>query len=1285
MHGTWRWIWAAAAAVFLPGPVGADVVQIPADRDNTLYEDGGGNLSNGSGARLFAGRTLSHGARRTLLHFDLNAYLPPGSAITSAVLRLNASLTAGAGQSHPLRRVTQSWGEGASDAGDPGGDGAPSAAGDATWLHTFFNTSLWSSAGGDLSAVTSAITVVSGTGAYTWSSPQLAADVQDMLDNKAGNFGWGLLGNEAAAGTAKRFDSREHSTAANRPTLTVGFVRPAAPPLERITHSARLLPESEVSPVTNDFIGAGLFAYDRSTRTLHVFALHNVTNANAAHIHGPAGAGTNAGIVFTLSNGPIITNAFVLTAAQETALLDGLYYVNVHNADFPGGAIRGQILVRDQFGAALTGAGQVPPATNAFFGIGVFAYDRPTRALDYLVVHDVTNASAAHFHGYVPAGENAGAVVDLGLGSNPLRGVTMLDASLEAALRIGHLYVNVHSPDFPAGAVRGQLGTIGALGAVTHTAQLEPSQEAPPQTNDFSGVGLFSLDRPTGRLEYFIQHNVTNASAAHFHGPAGVGTNAGILIDFGLPTSPISGVALLSPAEVVQVLGGLWYVNVHNTAFPGGAIRGQVLPGHDFATRLAGREETPPVTRAEAGAGVFQYDYTTRELSYRIEHDVRSPTVAHIHGPAVEGVAAPALYFLSGFTSPIAGSVVFGPADELNLLKGRLYVNVHSATDPAGAVRGQILAPEAVPSLALTAALTPDQETPPLTNDFSGTAVLSYHRASRLLSWVIEHNVADMTAAHIHGPAPTGTPAGIVFGLGGPGNPLRGRRVLTAAQEKELLGGRYYINIHNPEFVPGAIRGQIRATDAFGAVLQGRQEEPPRPTAATGAGIFSYHYPSRTLAYRVEHSVAGASAAHIHGPALPGVNAGIVEGFPGPASPIAGAAALTAEEEQDLFNGLYYVNVHSPTYPGGEIRGQLQAIEPIPAYTHSAVLEDAQEEPPVTNGFSGVGLFAYDCGARILKLEIHHSVTNASTAHIHGPAGSGTNAGVVFAFDAPHSPIVECLTLTPAQDLELRAGLWYVNVHNPAFPDGAIRGQLLPAARLHSVLEGRQQENPAPLTTAARGLGLFLFEPATSQLVYHIEHTVEHASVAHIHGPAAAGVGAPPALNTPHVSPITGSTNLTASQIIALFQGLYYVNIHSTNYPPGEIRGQIVPSIPDTDCNGIDDFWEQDRGLAPGGYDASLPFDGGEFSVFEEYIADTDPNSADSFPHVAGLEGGTTNMIFFGTSAFRQYRTERNTNLLDGSWFPMQAAPFQGTGGLIGLPVTNGGQAENYRLLIIKP
>jgi hypothetical protein len=207
----------------------ADTAVLSPVRDNTLYEDPDGALSNGAGDHLFIGTTLEGKVRRALLVFDLSAEIPPGSTITSVTLRMNVSRSISGGLPATIHRVLAAWGEGDSDAPGPEGKGTAAMDGDATWLHRFFPGEDWSSEGGDFVDDPSASSSVGGTGFYAWgSTPAMVADAQSWLDDPDGNHGWIVIGTESLPGGAKRLDSRENPAADLRPTLTVGFRPPTA-------------------------------------------------------------------------------------------------------------------------------------------------------------------------------------------------------------------------------------------------------------------------------------------------------------------------------------------------------------------------------------------------------------------------------------------------------------------------------------------------------------------------------------------------------------------------------------------------------------------------------------------------------------------------------------------------------------------------------------------------------------------------------------------------------------------------------------------------------------------------------------------------------------------------------------------------------------------------------------------------------------------------------------------------------------------------------------------------
>ncbi|MCH8150287.1 MAG: DNRLRE domain-containing protein [Planctomycetes bacterium] len=213
--------------IFLAAPmVCADVVNLLPAKDNTLYQSGN-SLSNGRGAHFFTGRTAQldpFSRRRAVIAFDIAGSIPNDATINSVTLRLFMSRSPTvATMITILFPLDADWGEGTSNDSGGEGSGAPAAAGDATWANTFFPSDFWASAGGDFTAIPSGVAGVGGIGTYTWTGSQMVADVQDWLDNPTTNYGWILIGNESAPRTAKRFDSKDNTTASRRPQLIVDF------------------------------------------------------------------------------------------------------------------------------------------------------------------------------------------------------------------------------------------------------------------------------------------------------------------------------------------------------------------------------------------------------------------------------------------------------------------------------------------------------------------------------------------------------------------------------------------------------------------------------------------------------------------------------------------------------------------------------------------------------------------------------------------------------------------------------------------------------------------------------------------------------------------------------------------------------------------------------------------------------------------------------------------------------------------------------------------------------
>lgn len=120
--------------------------------------------------------------------------------------------------------------------------------------------------------------------------------------------------------------------------------------------------------------------------------------------------------------------------------------------------------------------------------------------------------------------------------------------------------------------------------------------------------------------------------------------------------------------------------------------------------------------------------------------------------------------------------------------------------------------------------------------------------------------------------------------------------------------------------------------------MDGAQANSGAGTGSPGTGTILGTYNDVTMFLTWEVSWSGlegtATLAHFHGPALPGVSAGVQVGIGVESNPAIGSTTITADQGSDLLAGLWYVNIHSDVDPGGEIRGQVgTSLIPEPAVT----------------------------------------------------------------------------------------------------------------------------------------------------------------------------------------------------------------------------------------------------------------------------------------------------------------------------------------------------------------
>jgi hypothetical protein len=321
-------------------------------------------------------------------------------------------------------------------------------------------------------------------------------------------------------------------------------------------------------PTTSTGLGVGHFVVDTDANTVTYTIRHGGLSSaeTAAHIHGFSDPGVGSSPVHTLPAGTLKTGVWNYSEGEETDILTGRTYVNVHSTNFAPGEIRGQIV---SMVALLDGAQE--PTSSPALGTGLFMIDRDANTLDYYIIYDDASfegtETVAHIHGFSLHGTSSSPAHTLP-GANPKVGTWTYTQDQESDIVNGLTYVNIHTTAHAPGEIRGQISNCWTF--------LDASQEiSSPASSGFGAAG-FSLDPDTEVLGYYITYRdlTSSETAAHIHGFAGPGTNA-----LPLHTLPASNPKVGTWDFGGLVPGGLLedtYINIHTTNNTGGEIRGQL-------------------------------------------------------------------------------------------------------------------------------------------------------------------------------------------------------------------------------------------------------------------------------------------------------------------------------------------------------------------------------------------------------------------------------------------------------------------------------------------------------------------------------------------------------------------------------------------------------------------------------------------------------------------------------------------------------------------------------------
>jgi hypothetical protein len=285
-------------------------------------------------------------------------------------------------------------------------------------------------------------------------------------------------------------------------------------------------------------------------------------------------------------------------------------------------------------GAVLSGSQEVPATTTPGFGNSTVTFDATRTNITVTITVANLGSPINNFHIHeAPPGVSGPVVVNIiGLGGTFNNGTMTgtFPIAADVATRMlqnpGNFYVNVHTVQFPGGAIRGNLAFVSG-NTVTYAAELRPGNEVPAATSNAFGSALVTFDTINNTITWEADGSgIANATLSHIHrGVAGV--NGPVIINFATSAGQIPGGRTSGSAAISSIQAGAflasdlpalynpatavgYYVNIHSSAFPGGEIRGQLVPANEFDVPVAGHITNGTGQTFVTDARVFNPSYT---------------------------------------------------------------------------------------------------------------------------------------------------------------------------------------------------------------------------------------------------------------------------------------------------------------------------------------------------------------------------------------------------------------------------------------------------------------------------------------------------------------------------------------------------------------------------------------------------------------------------------------------------------------------------------------------------
>ena len=437
---------------------------------------------------------------------------------------------------------------------------------------------------------------------------------------------------------------------------------------------------------------------------------------------------------------------------------------------------------------------------------GKFSPDYKTLTYQITFAKLSGNFTGAHFH-FAPTG---GIVQPITFVGNTATGTWSIPDTLLKYFFTNGIYINIHSSVNPGGEIRGAVIPTQVLFTFAMNGTLAGTQSSA------LGTGWLRIkDDAVQTLEYNIVFSGLSGPFTGMHIHAKPTETILIPLDSSDSTSSAGTLTKYADSVLKLLVQGNLAIDIHSTVYPAGEISGNITPSGDipFVAAIDG----PQAGTSSLGRGtvwaVLSSDLSTIRYSATYAHLQGSFTVAHFHTSVGNGVIHPVTFIGESTVGQWTG---FSDANLQDLLRGRVYLNIHSSAAPGGEIHGTLHYVDKVFTTNI------DGTQSGTGSPAKGTAWAYLNQNNDSLVYQVTFNglIDTFTGAHFH-LAPGGS---IVFPLSFPDSATSSSPSWSIPNSliPELVQGNIYVNIHSKTYKAGEIRGTF--SENPGVIVTGVSE-----------------------------------------------------------------------------------------------------------------------------------------------------------------------------------------------------------------------------------------------------------------------------------------------------------------------------------------------------------------------------------------------------------------------------------------------------------------------------